>query len=492
MVRRSRLFGVSAMLGVPAVVLVVLRLIPRLDAEFFSAEFHLIVISVISGLATVIAIIATVAARSSRHPGVAYLSIGGLGVGVFMMGHGLTTPGIAGQVNNPWVGRFPYLALGVFSVGLFAGGLRVNRPILRFVGRFPLWVVSVAGTTMGVATAIVVNNTALLPAASWEENLRDVIAASIIVLSLYVVLVHWRRWLLGNDVVQLALCFAAAMTIAATVSLEHGVFRQLSWWDYHAYLLAGFGSVVFAILHRAAKSRTVTDVLSSAFDDDVFVHIAGGYPEALRQLVKAVEVRDSYTHGHSERTARVATELAINLGLPEDRLRVIARGAFLHDLGKIGIPDSVLNKPSKLTPEERAIIETHPRLGYEMARGADSLREALDVILYHHERFDGSGYPAGLTGTKIPLEARVVAVADVWDALTTDRAYRPGWEPHKALAHIVAASGTHFDPSVVAAMTSLAAEWGIRSDRAEGNPAAVQEAAERCHQSEPDQDLVGV
>ena len=299
-VRRSRLFGLSAMLGVPAVVLVLLRLVPRFDAEFFSAEFHLIVISGISGLATVMAIIATVGARSSRHPGVAHLSMGGIGVGVFMMGHGLTTPGIAGQVNNPWVGRFPYLALGVFSIGLFAAGLRVNRPILRFVGRFPLWLVSVAATTMAVFTAIVVNNTAMLPGPSWEENLWDLVAVGIIALSLYVVLVHWRRWLLGNDVVQLALSFAAAMTIAATVSLEHGVFRQVSWWDYHAYLLAGFGSVVFAILHRAAKSRTVADVLSTAFDDDVFAHIAGGYPEALRQLVKAVEVRDSYTHGHSE------------------------------------------------------------------------------------------------------------------------------------------------------------------------------------------------
>ena len=240
---------------------------------------------------------------------------------------------------------------------------------------------------------------------------------------------HWRRWHLGHDVFQFAIVLAATAAIAALVAFEHGKFRHVSWWDYHGYLLAGFGGAVYAVFRRRGDERTLTDVLNSAFVDDPFEHIVSGYPEALRSLVRAVEVKDTYTHGHSERTARLAVELGLSMGLAPDRLRVIARGAYLHDVGKIGIPDEILNKPDALTPEEWKVIQTHPQLGYELASAAPSLHEALPVILHHHERIDGGGYPAGLAGTDIPLEARVVAVADVWDALTSDRAYRNGWAP---------------------------------------------------------------
>ena len=143
-------------------------------------------------------------------------------------------------------------------------------------------------------------------------------------------------------------CSSAASCIAAVASFELGRFSHMSWWNYHGYLLAGFGGAVYAIVRRGRQRRTTTDVLASAFVDDPFEHIVEGYPEALRTLVKAVEVKDTYTHGHSERTAKVAVELGVRMGLPADRLRVIARGAYLHDLGKIGIPDEILNKPGAL------------------------------------------------------------------------------------------------------------------------------------------------
>ena len=264
------------------------------------------------------------------------------------------------------------------------------------------------------------------------------------------------------------------------------MFGQVSWWDYHVYLLVGFGAAVYALARRTRADRAVTDVLGSAFSDDPFEHIVHGYPEALRALVKAVEIKDSYTHGHSERTAHIATELGLRMGLPPDTLRVIARGAYLHDLGKIGIPDHILNKPGRLTEDEREVIETHPQLGYEMAAGSAPLAETLGVILHHHERFDGNGYPHGLTGKDVPIEARVVTVADVWDALTSDRAYRKGWSASEALAHIEAGRGTHFDPLVVDAMVSLAADWGIRRGSEPGHPEAAWAAAQTCHQVEPE------
>ena len=131
------------------------------------------------------------------------------------------------------------------------------------------------------------------------------------------------------------------MSIAAVFAFEHGHFARLSWWDYHAYLLAGFGAAVYAVLHKGRQQHELADVLATAFVDDPFTHIVQGYPEALSTLVRAVEMKDAYTHGHSQRTAELAVELGLRMGLPPDRLRVIARGAYLHDLGKIAIPDAI-------------------------------------------------------------------------------------------------------------------------------------------------------
>jgi len=275
---------------------------------------------------------------------------------------------------------------------------------------------------------------------------------------------------------------AAAASIAALVAFEHGSFGHLSWWDYHAYLLAGFGGAVYAVFRRRHEERTLTDILRGAFVDDPFDHIVSGYPDALRSLVRAVEIKDAYTHGHSERTARLAVELGLAMGLPCDQLRVIARGAYLHDVGKIAIPDAILNKPGALSHEERLVIQTHPRLGYELASAAPSLQEALPVILHHHERVDGAGYPSSLVGTAIPLEARVVAVADVWDALTSERAYRPGWAPSEALAHIRAGAGSHFDVRVVHALARVVSRSGVSDGDLDGAVEVAWEAAETCHE----------
>ncbi len=293
---------------------------------------------------------------------------------------------------------------------------------------------------------------------------------------------HGRRWHLGKDPIQLALVLAATMSVAAILSFEHGKFAQLSWWDYHAYLLAGFGAAVYAVIVRGRQQSAIAGVLADTFVDDPFAHIVRGYPQALSMLVKAVEVKDAYTHGHSLRTAELAVELGLQMALPPDRLRIIARGAYLHDLGKIAIPDHILNKPGSLTEEERRIVEMHPQHGFELASTAPSLHEVLPVILHHHERMDGMGYPAGLVGTAVPLEARVVAVADVWDALTSDRAYRSGWPQSQALAHIEAGRGTHFDPLVVDALVRVILNRGVPITNETGIADEAWSAAQTCHE----------
>jgi HD-GYP domain-containing protein (c-di-GMP phosphodiesterase class II) len=257
--------------------------------------------------------------------------------------------------------------------------------------------------------------------------------------------IHWRRWRLGGDRVQLALVFASWMGAESVLSLHYGRLWQLSWWDYHALLLVGFGGAVYAIVVGSVRAREKRADLNVVFKKDALSHIERGYPEALRALVAATEARDSHTRGHSRRVTELSVELGQRLKLPTDALRRLAWGAELHDIGKIGIPDYILNKEGPLTSEERALIQQHPVIGWEIARQARSLSGLLDVIRWHHERVDGRGYPDGLAGEAIPLAARIVAVADVWDALTSHRSYRPAWSVEQAVALMRQGRGTQFD-----------------------------------------------
>ncbi|AWR87133.1 GAF domain-containing protein [Meiothermus taiwanensis] len=171
--------------------------------------------------------------------------------------------------------------------------------------------------------------------------------------------------------------------------------------------------------------------------------------EALKALGLALEYRDLETAGHTERVTRLALELAEEMGLSEPDLTHLRWGAYLHDLGKLAIPDGILKKPGKLEPEEWEQMKTHTVLGEQMARRMGFLPPAtLAVIRHHHERWDGSGYPDGLAGEAIPLLARIFALADVYDALTSQRPYKRAWSPEEALADIAAQAGRHFDPNL--------------------------------------------
>jgi ribonuclease P protein subunit RPR2 len=179
------------------------------------------------------------------------------------------------------------------------------------------------------------------------------------------------------------------------------------------------------------------------------------YMATVRALSNAVEARDAYTGKHAERVAAYGIEIARALGLPQPDAPELEFGFLLHDIGKLAIPDAVLYKPGGLTEEERALMARHPAIGAEIVADIEFLAEAARVVRSHHERWDGSGYPDGLASEEIPLAARVFAVADVLDALITDRPYRPAIPLSEAQAMINAEAGTHFDPRVVAAFNSI-------------------------------------
>ncbi|MFD8997649.1 HD-GYP domain-containing protein [Streptomyces abikoensis] len=172
----------------------------------------------------------------------------------------------------------------------------------------------------------------------------------------------------------------------------------------------------------------------------------------VRALVQAVDLKDRYTRGHSERVGRASVLIARELGITGDRLEAVRFAGTLHDVGKLGVPTRLLRKDGPLTPEERRVIELHPEFGHEMVRGIGFLGEARDAILHHHERLDGSGYPYGLIGHQIPEFARVVAVADAFDAMTSTRSYSRARPVPVALAELHRCSGSQFDPRMVAAL----------------------------------------
>lgn len=190
------------------------------------------------------------------------------------------------------------------------------------------------------------------------------------------------------------------------------------------------------------------------------------YDDTLEALGAALDLRDTETAGHSRRVSLYCLEIARALGCTSEQLRTIVRGAYLHDIGKIGIPDSILLKEGKLTSEERTVMQTHARIGYELVARIPFLAAASEIVLAHQERYDGTGYPQGLMGEEIPLGARIFSVADTLDAMTSDRPYRKALSFAQAREEISNESGRQFDPDIVRVFLSLPEEsWmKIRSE----------------------------
>ena len=238
-------------------------------------------------------------------------------------------------------------------------------------------------------------------------------------------------------------------------ALEHSRLRQVKR-HYETYL-------------EELVARRTRD-LNRAFDT-----LEDSYRATLKALAAALEVRDAETHGHSERVVSFSLRLGRELGLDDRQMRALEFGALLHDIGKIGVPDSVLRKPAPLTPSEWERMREHPKFGEQILRGIEFLADASRVVAHHHERWDGTGYPSGLRGEEIDLNARIFAVADAFDAITSERVYKTACTYEVAAAELEKGAGRHFDPRVVAAFRRVPAEeweelrrFGLREGEGDG------------------------
>jgi putative nucleotidyltransferase with HDIG domain len=205
-------------------------------------------------------------------------------------------------------------------------------------------------------------------------------------------------------------------------------------------------------------------ILASSFDD-MTAKLQRQHLSTVRALTSAIDARDPYTMGHSVRVGQLAMMLGKQLGMEETRLARLEIGGYLHDIGKIGIRDAVLLKPGRLTPAERTIIEDHPRIGMAILEAVDLPPEVIRFVQDHHERLDGSGYPRGLSNEQVSIQARIAAVADMYDAVTSERPYRDPMPPGEALDLLRSEQGRFLDPRVVLALSAVLDEWEDRRKR---------------------------
>ncbi|NTU75522.1 MAG: HD domain-containing protein, partial [Anaerolineaceae bacterium] len=213
-------------------------------------------------------------------------------------------------------------------------------------------------------------------------------------------------------------------------------------------------------LEGLARQAAIAIDNATLFDDLLRknAEMSQAYDATIVGWSRALELRDRETEGHAQRVTNTAVHLARKMGIRGEALIHVRRGALLHDIGKMGIPDSILHKPGPLSEDEWEIMRQHPTFAYALIYPIEFLRQAVEIPYCHHERWDGSGYPRNLIGNSIPLAARIFAIIDVWDALSSDRPYRPAWEKDRIIAYLQKQSGTHFDPDVVIAFMEILPE----------------------------------
>jgi putative nucleotidyltransferase with HDIG domain len=279
----------------------------------------------------------------------------------------------------------------------------------------------------------------------------------------------------------LAAAGAAVLAFCLVLTLLDGVLRALvagrplghtagvpgpvAWWRLLLPLLVpvtvhGLAALMMALLWRSpygpvAALLVLLPMAVSWWAFAQYHQERAAHQATIRALVQAVDIKDGYTRGHSERVGHASMMIARELGMDDERVEVLRFAGILHDVGKLGVPTRLLTKDGPLTPEERRVIELHPEYGHEMVRGISFLGEAREAVLHHHERMDGTGYPYGLTGGQIPESARVVAVADAFDAMTSTRSYSRARPVPVALRELQRCAGDHFDPRMVTALVRV-------------------------------------
>ncbi|HHV61489.1 MAG TPA: HD-GYP domain-containing protein [Firmicutes bacterium] len=256
----------------------------------------------------------------------------------------------------------------------------------------------------------------------------------------------------------------ACISIERRIPFSHIWFMNIKWALTSYLALAPLGILISAVYVAVGVAGTVLffiPLLLARYSFQQYMNMREVHFGTMRALAAALEAKDEYTRGHSERVAQYATSIARYMRLPEGEIEKVEYTALLHDIGKIGISEDLLNKIGALTENDFAQLKQHAVIGANILNEVRFLRGASDIVRFHHERFDGKGYPMGLKGESIPLASRILAVADAYDAMTSERPYRPAFPPEEAVRRLQASAGKQFDAEIVGLFVEILKKQGI-------------------------------
>lgn len=436
---------------------------PVIDSSVAAPLQHFYIVTSVSLLAFALAVVLAIAAMQIAQYRVLFLCLGFMAMGGIFAVHGLETPGILGDAGDVrYAGQIVGVSafLSLFLPALFFAA--AYTPITAaFERRLPFtpagWLIVV------VAAGVIVYGGLALLSSEWIAGLPFgtrpyslVMAAATIGLLLFAALQQARSYRTARIPLQAVLVIAFLLLAEAQVIMALGTVWRLSWWLYHVLMLVAVAAAFWAVAMQRSRGQSLRSLVEATLDLEVKVGAELEHVETIAALAAAVEARDEITRGHNYRVAELAVKIGRAMDLPNDTLRTLARSGLLHDVGKIGIPDSILSKPGSLDPDEWVVIKRHPEMGHAILSRLERLRHEAEIVVAHHERLDGSGYPRGLRGDQIPLESRILAVADTYDVLVSDRPYRKAFGREHAVKILLEECGTHlWEPAVRALLRSL-------------------------------------
>jgi len=422
---------------------------PALDPLIDIPVQHFYAVSATSIIATLIGIAIGVSGSRQRNLQVVYLALAFISLASIFGIHGLATPGIIMPFTRLVVVAAP-LSVFLMAFWLWLSSLPSNNKLSSWLGNHVnllliVWTVlllTIAGFSLkipAIADFIPVD----------QSPLRWFVASLTVLLSLAASYRFWQSYRYSKFPLQLSLAYASGWIAVSQVIISTSNAYLLSWWVYHLLLFLAVLVPIIGLLAQYSRGDSLVVSMRGLFSLDPFERLEAGTSPSIKALIAATEARDPYTAGHSERVALGAIKLARTLGLTPEDLRVLAQGGLVHDIGKLQVPDDVLNKPGKLSDEERLIIQEHVINGYELCARLGFMQPELEVVRSHHERIDGKGYPDGLRNEEIPAIVRILSIVDVFDALTTERSYRAALSQSKALNYLRENKGGQFDANFV-------------------------------------------
>ncbi len=422
---------------------------------------HFYVVSLVSIIAAVISYAIGISGIRLRNTQVLFVSLGFISLTVMFSLHGLSTPGFLLEFNRV-VSVAVQMAFSLTGIFLFLSTIPGDNPVIASLNRHSRTLL--IGWTLFLligATLIFFNNSLIdwLPIDS--APLIWIVTTTTFLLVTIASIRYWRAYRLAGFPLQSGLAHVCILIGVSQFIATVGDLWHISWWLYHFILLLAVLMTVVSLVRQYSFGESFSLAMQGLFSQNVFERLEAGISPKVQALITAAEAHDAYTGGHARRVSQYAVRLAESIGCTPEELHVLVQGSLVHDIGKLSITDTILNKPGKLTEQERFEIEKHPVFGYEICQKLGFMDPELEIVRWHHERLNGRGYPDQIDGDMIPLLVRIVSVVDIYDALCSERSYRPAMSPEVAVRHLRTYSIFFLDETLVERWVEILKQDGL-------------------------------